>query len=74
MDENIAIAGKGKLHVHDSQLKFIIVLLTIIVVMLAGWITVRPVSAVYEQSGSWSAAEKRQVIDYLKTIARNTSR
>ena len=69
---NEAIVAKGKLSVHDSQLKFIIVLLTVIVTMLAGWITVRPVSAYSEQNGGWSASEKRQVIDLLERISENT--
>jgi|WetSurMetagenome_2_1015567.scaffolds.fasta_scaffold50434_3 hypothetical protein len=50
------------------------ILLVLLVGMLVGQFFIRPARALYEGSGEWSASEKRQVIDYLKTIARNTSR
>jgi len=49
-------------------------MLLLLVGMLIGQIMMGTARAVYESTGQWSAAEKRQVIDYLKTIARNTSR
>jgi len=49
-------------------------LLVLLVGIIIGQMIVSSAKAVYESTGQWSAAEKRQVIDYLKTIARNTSR
>lgn len=50
------------------------ILLVLLVGILIGQFFARPVRALYEGDGEWSASEKRQVIDYLKAIARNTSR
>ena len=55
----------------ESKMKLVLLLLTGIMI---GQILTGTARALYEGSGEWSASEKRQVIDYLKTIAKNTSR
>lgn len=49
-----------------------IIIVTLLVGIAIGWMTVGFVSAYQEKDGGWSSSEKRQVIDLLEKIAENT--